>query len=108
MACPGWCQAPNCDLSYGGHAWGFSVSSAALPTRAKAETVRINAKEKAWSRDMDAYKAVRASGDQPPRIDGCGDLVARAESDIELKSGRILSTKANRQTAKSVLEDMAA
>lgn len=106
MACPAWCKEPGCTLVYGAHPWGFSVASAALPTRAKADTVRINETEKRWERDMDAYKAVRASGDQPPRIDGCADLVARAETDIELNSGRILSTKANRATAKSVLDEL--
>lgn len=99
MACPSWCSEPGCTLAYGGHEWGFSVSSAALPTRAKSETVRINQTEKRWERDMPAYKAMRQQGLKVPRIDGAGDLQARANTELEVSYGKPISKKHQSQAA---------
>lgn len=97
MTCPAWCHDPDCSLSYGSHPWSFAISAKALPTRGNADTVRIDATEKRWERDMPAYKALRADGLQPRRIDGCGDLQARADTRLEVEYGKPISRKHHSQ-----------
>lgn len=104
MSCPAWCREPDCGLAYGAHPWGFSVASAALPTRAHPDTVRINQTEKQWDRDMTAYKALRSDGLQPRRIDGCADVQARAATELEVAYGKPISKKHHSQTADLLAE----
>lgn len=99
MTCPQSCHTPNCALTYREHLLGISIASAALPTRAKPDVARINAKEKQWDRDMPAYRELRKQGEQPRRIDGCADLAARAESSLEISYGKPLSKNAVNQAA---------
>jgi hypothetical protein len=44
------------------------MSGVAMPTRRNVSA--LNAKEKQWGKDMDAYKRIRKSGGQPIKIDG--------------------------------------
>ena len=44
------------------------MSGVAMPTRHNVSA--LNAKEKQWGKDMDAYKRIRRSGGQPTKIDG--------------------------------------
>lgn len=76
MSCPSFCTTPDCGLSYGAH-MSFGISAAALPTRGKSVASR-NQQEKQLDRDLDAYKALRRDGEQPPRIDGAARLTAEA------------------------------
>jgi hypothetical protein len=39
---------------------------------------------------MDAYERLRRDGTQPPQIDGCADLEARAATRFEIESGHLL------------------
>lgn len=96
-----------CDCpSYREHLLSISVAPSAMPSR-NPEAVRINAKEAAWQRDMPAYKVLREQGVQPKAIDGAADLAARAETKMEVESGHLLPTRAQRETASEVLAEMA-
>lgn len=44
-----------------------------------------NAMERQWSLDMPAYKRLVADGVQPPRIDGCAEREARADTVKEIE-----------------------
>lgn len=79
MACPSSCKDTDCTLTYRQHLLGIGVAPSATPTRGKGwHASQVNAKEKAWERDLPAYKALRKDGLQPPKIDGSADLQAKA------------------------------
>lgn len=69
------------------------LGSGTAPTRRQAAEA-IEAREKRWEKDMPAYKALRAQGLQPPRIDGSAELMANAETRFEVESGKIMKGKA--------------
>ena len=71
----------------------ISFGSGAAPTR-HAGAAAVDAREKRWAKDMPAYKALRAQGLQPPRIDGSAELAARAETRFEVESGNVMPGKA--------------
>ena len=74
------------------------------PTRNKNKV--ITDRDKRWSKDMPAYKALRAQGLQPPRIDGSAELAARAETRFEVESGKVMPGKAKEiDTALRAFED---
>jgi len=84
MACPSWCREQDCSLTYGAHLRGIAVN-----TRPSATTLM----ERRWQKDMPAYKALRDQGYQPPSVDGCDKLAARAGSDIDISVGRPMGTE---------------
>jgi hypothetical protein len=43
--------------------------------------------DRAWSKDMDAYKRFRERGVQPPKIDGCDRLEATAIGTFHAETG---------------------
>lgn len=91
MTCPSFCSTPGCDLPYGRH-MSFGISSAALPTRGGASVAERTVAEKQLSRDLDAYKALRRDGLQPPQIDGADRLTVEARCEEHVTMG----TKANK------------
>lgn len=60
-----------------------ALSADATPTR-RERTAEVNATERRWNRDGDAYRRIRATGDQPAHIDGCADLERYAEHKYDL------------------------
>jgi hypothetical protein len=56
-----------------------AISADATPTRTP-RAAEINATEKRWGPDMDAYKRLVESGTQPNNIDGCAELEQTAEN----------------------------
>lgn len=84
------------------HTLGFG--SNVDPSRNKDKV--ITDRDKRWSKDMPAYKALRAQGLQPPRIDGSAELAARAETRFEVESGKVMPGKAKEiDTALRAFED---
>lgn len=83
------CGKPcNCE-SYRAHLMSISVSAAATPSRDRtAETVSASSKERAWDKDMPAYKRLREDGLQPAHIDGSARLEQTANDRIEIEAGR--------------------
>ena len=90
MTCPSFCSTPDCTLTYGAH-MSFGISAAALPTRGRS-VAAMNQQEKQLDRDLDAYRALRRDGLQPPQIDGADRLTAEASCDEHVTMG----TKANK------------
>lgn len=66
-----------------------SFSSDAMPTR-NPRIAEINATERRWSVDMDAYKRLVEGGNQPNGIDGCADLEKRADHPMELAQMKVI------------------
>lgn len=65
-----------------------AISSDATPTR-RGESARINATERRWDKDMDAYKRLRQDGLQPRKIDGSARIEAKAETRFQVESGHV-------------------
>ena len=74
------------------HREGFPyIASSARPTRsASARVIEINKTEKQWDKDIPAYVRMRKNGEQPPGIDGCADLEARASTRFEIETGKVM------------------
>jgi hypothetical protein len=49
----------------------------------------INRTEKAWNRDMPAYKRLRQDGLQPKRIDGAAEVERKAKEAWQVETGII-------------------
>lgn len=102
MTCTRGCCATNRE-----HWLSVGLAPSATPTRTGgARAAEVNATEKQWSADMDAYKRLRRDGEQPDKIDGAAHLEARADSRIELQSGQVM-TKQQRATYRAVTDDAA-
>ena len=64
------------------------AAPSAMPTRSGgARAVEINATDKRWTTDMDAYKRLRRDGLQPPRIDGAADIEREATTVTQVEHG---------------------
>ncbi len=86
------------------HYRSVSIAASACPSRAGGRAaVAINRREERWDRDMPAYKRLRQEGLQPSGIDGAATLEARAESKVEIETGRLL-TAPQRTQLKAVAE----
>jgi len=57
----------------------------------------VDATESQWSKDMRAYKNLRANGLQPRQIDGAARLEQGAETPLEVESGQTLTVKQRKQ-----------
>ena len=63
---------------------GFSA--AAMPSR-KGQANSIDATERRWSKDMDAYKRLKQDGLQPARIDGAAEVEKKADHPSQVVTG---------------------
>ena len=59
-----------------------------MPTR-RSRSASINATERRWDKDMDAYKRLRNDGLQPRKIDGAAKVEARAKNEFQVESGHV-------------------
>lgn len=58
--------------------WASVAIAASATGNVRAQSA--NAMDRQWSKDMSAYKRLRADGLQPPRIDGCAQREATADT----------------------------
>jgi len=74
------------------HREGFPHIGASLRETQKgaARTIQIDKTEAQWHKDIPAYVRMRKNGEQPPHIDGCAELEARATTRFEVESGQIM------------------
>ena len=63
---------------------GFSAS--AMPSR-KIVANDIDATERRWSKDMDAYKRLRRDGLQPAHVDGAARIEREATDRSQVETG---------------------
>jgi hypothetical protein len=86
---------PNLDVPdcFGCKISTVSVPSSVTPTRrAGAQHAKwVNDTENRWHKDMPAYKRLVEDGLQPPRIDGCAELEAKASSKQQIEAGCVSS-----------------
>jgi hypothetical protein len=57
-----------------------------MPSR-KADSNRIDATERQWSTDMDAYKRLKRDGLQPAQIDGARNIEQKATHRSQVETG---------------------
>lgn len=79
---------PNLDVEdcFGCRIAGVSFSSASMPSR-KHDSNRIEATERQWSKDMDAYKRLKQDGLQPMQIDGAREIEQKATDVSQVVTG---------------------
>ncbi len=80
--------APDC---FGCRLSTINFSGTCTPNR-KPEVVQQNSFVKEMSRDLDAYRRLRAEGYQPKGVKGAGDVEQFATSKFEVESGHRLSS----------------
>lgn len=91
------CPYPECGLTAGKVFTPPMISVYATPSKG-ADARAVDKREKNWSRDLPAYKALRNNGVQPPAIDGCHRLEA-AETPLEVEMGQVLKNHEERDVA---------
>jgi predicted methyltransferase len=85
-----------------------SVSADAIPTR-RPRAAEVNATERRWNVDMDAYKRIVRSGGQPNQIDGSARMEAHADNPYELAQMKVFDVQnkeARFKRADQVCQDM--
>ncbi len=65
---------------------GVSFSASSMPSR-KHDNNRIEATERQWSKDMDAYKRLKQDGLQPSQIDGAANIEKKADHSSQVVTG---------------------
>lgn len=68
-----------------------SIQYGKVPGGARDRAVAERKREKSWSKDMDAYAAMRKQGLQPQGIDGAHDLATVASDSWEVEHNVALS-----------------
>lgn len=82
------------------------ISATATPNRAGQAMADALERDRVMGKDMEAYKRIRKEGLQPPRIDGCAELEARANYRTEIEMGRRLPPHAVWQGSEMASEMM--
>ena len=65
---------------------GVSFAASSMPSR-KQDNNRIEATERQWSKDMDAYKRLKQDGLQPAQIDGAANIEKKADHFSQVVTG---------------------
>jgi hypothetical protein len=92
---------PTCRC-FGCHARSINFAASCTPTR-RPETVRTNAREARWQRDIPAYTSLVKNGVQPRTIDGCGDVALSDAEKFEITTGIAVPGRAAKQATKDAL-----
>jgi len=79
---------PTLDIEgcFGCRIAGVSFAASSMPSR-KIENNRIEATERQWSKDMDAYKRLKQDGLQPAKIDGAREIEQKATHRSQVETG---------------------
>ena len=78
------------------HYLSIGISAAAMPTRSGPVIAKLQS-DKAFDKDGAAYKRLRKQGLQPRQIDGSAEIEVKAETRVEVESGKVLTPKKKRQ-----------
>ena len=79
---------PNLDVEgcFGCRIAGVSFAASSMPSR-KQDNNRIEATERQWSKDMDAYKRLKQDGLEPAKIDGAANIEKKADHSSQVVTG---------------------
>jgi len=79
---------PDLDVDgcFGCRIAGVAFAASSMPSR-KIATNDIDATERRWSKDMDAYKRLKRDGLQPAKIDGSAEMEKKAEHRSQVETG---------------------
>jgi len=79
---------PSLDVEgcFGCRIAGVSFAASSMPSR-RIEASQINATERRWEKDMDAYKRLRRDGLQPAHVDGAREIERKAEHRSQVETG---------------------
>ena len=79
---------PNLDVEdcFGCRIAGVSFAASSMPSR-KQDNNRIEATERQWSKDMDAYNRLKQDGLQPAKIDGAANIEKKAHHSTQVVTG---------------------
>lgn len=79
---------PELDVEgcFGCRVAGVAFAASSMPSR-RIESNRIDATERQWSKDMDAYKRLKQDGLQPARIDGAREIEQKATHRSQVETG---------------------
>ena len=79
---------PNLDVEncFGCRITGVAFAASSMPSR-KIDNNRIEATERQWSKDMDAYKRLKQDGLQPAKIDGAREIEQKADHPSQVVTG---------------------
>lgn len=82
-----------------------AIAADALPN--KLHGVRaVNARDKQWGRDMDAYKRLRRDGVQPRGIDGSAEWEQTCNVPIEIEMGKALGKERDVRRAEEISSEL--
>ena len=86
---------------------GVNIAPSATPSRNSVIDLEATKKaDKAKDADMAAYKRLRKSGVQPPKINGSAHLEKHAETTNEITTGHIYSSDYSRRENEKFLNDI--
>jgi hypothetical protein len=79
---------PSLDVEgcFGCRIAGVSFAASSMPSR-RGQAAQINATERRWEKDMDAYKRLRRDGLQPAHIDGAREIEQKATDRSQVETG---------------------
>ena len=84
-----------------------NVAPSAMPSRNSVIDLEATKKaDKAKDADMAAYKRLRKSGMQPPKINGAAHLEKHAETKNEVTSGHVYSSDYSRRENEKFMDDI--
>ena len=86
---------------------GVNIAPSATPSRNSVIDLEATKKaDRAKDADMAAYKRLRQSGVQPPKINGSAHLEQHAETTNEVTTGHIYSSDYSRRENEKFLNDI--
>ena len=86
---------------------GVNIAPSAMPSRNSVIDLDATKKaDKAKDADMAAYKRLRQSGVQPPKINGSAHLEQHAETKNEVTTGHVYSSDYSRRENEKFMDDI--
>lgn len=78
--------------------------SFAPSARGSEQAQSVNAKDRNWSKDHDAYRRLRKGGLQPGQIDGAAQLESRASTQREIEHGYLYKSDQERKQVEAAFD----
>lgn len=79
----------GCCPDFKTHIRSVNLAAAATPSR-RPRSVEIEATEKRWHKDHDAFRRLVREGHDPGRLEGAAEIEAKATTKYEIEKGRLV------------------